>query len=91
MAHHAKAVGDIGWRVRPTRIESISTMKRLNEYIERAKDLERLAADERDAAFKAELLDQAAAYRKLAARRARQHGLPPPEAEGPRRETGTPS
>jgi len=53
-------------------------MKLLTEYLERAVTLERLAADEHDAAFKGQLLNQAAAYRKLAARRAEQYGLPPP-------------
>ena len=68
-------------------------MKLLNEYLERAKDLERLAAAEQDSSFKAELLTQAAAYRKLATRRADRYGLPipPGEAKGPQRETGTPS
>jgi hypothetical protein len=67
-------------------------MKLLNEYLERAKDLERLAADEQDSSFKAELLTQAAAYRKLAVRRADRYGLPlpPGEAKGSR-QTGTPS
>ena len=53
-------------------------MKLLTEYLERAANLERLAAGEQDSNFKAELLNQAAAYRKLAAKRARQYGLPPP-------------
>ena len=53
-------------------------MNQLTEYLDRAVSLERLAADERDSAFKGQLLNQAAAYRKLAARRAEQHGLPPP-------------
>jgi hypothetical protein len=53
-------------------------MKLLTEYLERAVNLERLAAGEQDSNFKAELLNQAAAYRKLAAKRARQYGLPPP-------------
>lgn len=53
-------------------------MKLLTEYLERAVNLERLAADERDPLFKAQLLDQAAAYRKLAAKRAEELGLPPP-------------
>jgi hypothetical protein len=52
-------------------------MKLLTEYLDRAVNLERLAANEPDSRFKAELLNQAAAYRKLAARRARQYGLPP--------------
>ena len=57
-------------------------MKQLTEYLDRALSLERLAASEQDSKFRTELLDQAAAYRKLAARRAAQFGLPaqsPPE------------
>jgi hypothetical protein len=53
-------------------------MKLLTEYLERAISLERLAASEQDSKFKTQLLDQAAAYRKLAAKRAEQYGLPPP-------------
>jgi hypothetical protein len=53
-------------------------MKMLTEYLERAVNLERLAAGEQDSTFKAELLNQAKAYRKLAARRAEQYGLPSP-------------
>jgi hypothetical protein len=53
-------------------------MKLLTEYLERAINLERLAASEQDSKFKTELLNQAAAYRKMAARRAQQSGLPPP-------------
>jgi hypothetical protein len=53
-------------------------MQQLTEYLDRAINLERLAASERDSKFKTELLNQAAAYRKLAARRAQQCGLPPP-------------
>jgi hypothetical protein len=53
-------------------------MKLLTEYLERAVNLESLAADEQDANFKNELLNQAAAYRRLAAKRAQQYGLPPP-------------
>jgi hypothetical protein len=55
-------------------------MKLLTEYLERAVTLERLAASEQDSAFKTQLINQAAAYRKLAARRAEQYGLPPPSA-----------
>jgi len=57
-------------------------MKQLTEYLDPALSLERLAASEQDSKFRTELLDQAAAYRKLAARRAAQFGLPaqsPPE------------
>jgi hypothetical protein len=53
-------------------------MKLLTEYLERAINLERLAASEQDSRFKTELLNQATAYRKLAAKRAEQYGLPPP-------------
>jgi len=53
-------------------------MQQLTEYLDRAVNLERLAASEQDSRFKTELLDQAAAYRKLAARRAEQSGLPAP-------------
>lgn len=53
-------------------------MKLLTEYIERALELERLAAGEQDSAFKTQLQNQAAAYRKLAARRAEQYGMPAP-------------
>jgi hypothetical protein len=53
-------------------------MKMLTEYLERAVEFENLAANENNEAFKAELLKQAAAYRKLAAKRAEQYGLPMP-------------
>ncbi|WOH74026.1 hypothetical protein RX330_02565 [Bradyrhizobium sp. NDS-1] len=53
-------------------------MKLLTEYIERALQLEALADGETDPKFKADLLEQAASYRKLAAKRAKQYGLPPP-------------
>jgi hypothetical protein len=62
-------------------------MKLLTEYLERAINLERLAASEADSKFKTELLNQANAYRKLAARRAKQYGLPPPRP--PESPTGT--
>ncbi len=55
-------------------------MKLLTEYIERALQFEGLAERETDPNFKAELLKQAKAYRKLAAQRAEQYGLPPPSA-----------
>jgi hypothetical protein len=53
-------------------------VKLLTEYLDRAISLERLAASEQDSEFKTQLLNQAAAYRKLAARRAGKYGLPPP-------------
>jgi hypothetical protein len=53
-------------------------MKLLAEYLDRALSLERLAADEQNEEFKTQLLNQAAAYRQLAAKRAKAYGLPPP-------------
>ena len=53
-------------------------MKLLAEYLERAVQLEKLAEGETDATFKDQLFNQAKAYRKLAAKRAEQYGLPPP-------------
>ena len=53
-------------------------MKLLTEYLDRALNLERLAVGEQDSKFKAELLNQAEAYRKMAATRAKEYGLPPP-------------
>ena len=55
-------------------------MKMLTEYLERATSLEAMAANEPDSTFKADLLKQAAAYRKLAAKRAEEYGLPMPSA-----------
>ena len=53
-------------------------VKLLTEYLERAVQLEELAAREPDSAFKDQLLTQAQAYRKLAAKRAADLGMPPP-------------
>ena len=53
-------------------------MKLLTEYLDRALSLERLAADEQNEEFKTQLLNQASAYRQLAAKRAKDYGLPPP-------------
>jgi len=55
-----------------------SAVKLLTEYIERALQFEELAEKESDPDFKAKLLEQAEAYRKLAEKRAEQYGLPPP-------------
>lgn len=58
-------------------------MKMLTEYLERATDFESFAAHEQNETLKAELLKQAAAYRKLAIKRAKLYGLPmPSEPEG---------
>ncbi len=53
-------------------------MKLLTQYLERAVQIEGLAANEPDLKFREELLKQAKAYRRIAAERARQYGLPPP-------------
>jgi hypothetical protein len=55
-------------------------MKLLTEYLERAVNLEHLAEGEQDENFKTQLLNQAAAYRKMAAKRAQEYGLPAPSA-----------
>jgi hypothetical protein len=46
-------------------------MKMLAEYLEKAITFEQLATQEKDAALRASLEKQAAAYRKLAAERAK--------------------
>jgi len=52
-------------------------VKLVSEYLERALNFERMAAETKDAAFRAELDKQAAAYRKLATERAVKLGLSP--------------
>jgi hypothetical protein len=53
-------------------------MKMVAEYLEKALTFERLAAAEKDAALKENLEKQAAAYRKLAAERAKKSNLQTP-------------
>ena len=53
-------------------------VKLLTEYLERAIQLEEMAENEPNSAFKDQLLQQAEAYRKLAAKRAKDYGLPAP-------------
>jgi hypothetical protein len=53
-------------------------MKLLTQYLERVLQLEALAADESDPVIQGQLLGQADAYRKIAAKRAEEYGLPPP-------------
>jgi hypothetical protein len=53
-------------------------MKMLLEYLDRAVELEKLAATEPNGVFRTELLTQAAAYRELATKRAAEYGLPAP-------------
>jgi hypothetical protein len=55
-----------------------SALKVLNEYLDRAVQLESLAKGEPDCSFRTQLLTQASAYRKLAAKRASDLGLPAP-------------
>lgn len=59
-------------------------MKLLTEYLERAIQLEEMAAQEPDSSFKDQLLEQAQAYRKLAAKRAESYGLLAPSIHGRR-------
>jgi hypothetical protein len=57
------------------------TVKTIAEYLEHALQFERLAAEVSDAKFKADLENQAKAYRKLATGRANKLGLSPPSAQ----------
>jgi hypothetical protein len=66
-----------------TERKSTRFVKLLTEYLERAHQLEQLALDEADTSFKEQLLTQAQAYRKLAAKRAAEYGLPPPSPADP--------
>jgi hypothetical protein len=50
-------------------------MKMLAEYFDTAIKFEQMAADEKDPNLKAEFEKQAAAYRKLAEKRAKEYGL----------------
>jgi hypothetical protein len=56
-------------------------MKSLTGYLDHAVNLERLAASEEDSRFKTDLLNQAAVYRGMAAKRAKELGLPPPSPQ----------
>jgi hypothetical protein len=53
-------------------------MKMLAEYFETATKFEQMAAHEIDPKLKAEFEKQAAAYRKLAEKRAKEYGLKTP-------------
>jgi hypothetical protein len=54
-----------------------SPMKMVAEYLEKALNFEQMAASEADPKLKADMLAQAAAYRKLAAERALRDPLSP--------------
>ena len=56
-------------------------MKMVAEYLEHALNFERLALDETEPKLKEQLSEQPAAYRKLAAERAKRLGLPEPHAQ----------
>jgi hypothetical protein len=57
-------------------------MKLVAEYLERSVQFERMAAEADDPNLKGQLLEQAAAYRKLAKERAAQLGKAPrPESD----------
>jgi hypothetical protein len=56
-------------------------VKMIAEYLEHALQFEGMAQGETDLALKEQLLQQAAAYRKLAAERAERLGLPQPPAK----------
>jgi hypothetical protein len=53
-------------------------MKLLAEYLDRALEFERMADLTQEPALREQLLQQSAAYRKLATQRATQLGLPSP-------------
>jgi hypothetical protein len=53
-------------------------MKMLAEYLENAVKFEQMAAHETDTKLKADFERQAAAYRKLAEKRAKEYGLNTP-------------
>jgi hypothetical protein len=53
-------------------------MKMLAEYLDNAVQFERMAADEKNPKLKAEFERQAATYRKLAEKRAKEYGLKMP-------------
>ena len=57
-------------------------MKLVAEYVAEALKFEQLAATEKNPEFRAQLEKQAAAYRKLAAERAKKLDMPPPEKPG---------
>jgi hypothetical protein len=58
--------------------EAGDRMKMLAEYLENAIKFEQMAAEEKDAKLKGHFEKQAAAYRKLAEKRAKEHGLKMP-------------
>jgi hypothetical protein len=54
-------------------------MRLVAEYLDRALQFERMADGTEDPALRQQLLEQSVAYRKLAAKRATQLGVPAPD------------
>jgi len=69
-----RSVSSRSRRLAPQR--EAATVKLIAEYLERAHQFERLAAHETDPRLKAELEKLASAYQKLAAKQAKEAGLP---------------
>jgi hypothetical protein len=59
--------------------EGNRAMKLVAEYLDRALQFERMADGTEDPKLRDQLMQQAAAYRKLASKRALNLGLPPPD------------
>ena len=64
----------------------IGAMKLFEEYVAHALAFDRLAAEQSDPEIRAELAQEAAAYRKLAVERAAKFGLPSPSLPQPPKE-----
>lgn len=64
-------------------------MKMVTEYLAQAAEFERMASAENNPTFKEQLLEQAAAYRKLAKERAEKLKIPLPPCSNQRPEVGT--
>ncbi len=64
--------------IRASEQEELSAMKLVTEYLADAANFEQLAAKESDPASKEQLLKQAAAYHRLAEKRAKALGVPLP-------------
>jgi hypothetical protein len=60
----------------------VLVVKMLAEYLDHALEFERMSSRESDPRVRAQLEQQALAYRKLAAARAKKLGLEPPPVSG---------
>jgi hypothetical protein len=63
------------------RAERAQAVKLIAEYLDHAMQFERMAGDSQDPKLREQLLQQCAAYRKLATRRAMQLGATPPDSK----------